>query len=80
MAKIDAAREAYDALTSGQKDLVTNYTTLINAENTNAELVEDDALQFIADYMHMDDYTEDLGYCKDDTHHYYATANKALIA
>ena len=31
-AKIDAAREAYDALTDGQKALVTNYATLTDAE------------------------------------------------
>ena len=37
-AKIDAARTAYEALTSEQKDLVTNYSTLEAAEERLAEL------------------------------------------
>ena len=32
--RIDAAREAYDALTDAQKGLVTNYGTLLSAETT----------------------------------------------
>lgn len=32
---------------------------------------------FINTYMHMD-YTENLGYCKDDEHHYYETAKNAF--
>ena len=34
---------------------------------------------FINDYMHMD-YTDNLGYCKDEEHHYYVTAKKAWKA
>jgi hypothetical protein len=37
-AKIDAARKAYDKLTSRQKMLVTNYSTLTNAEKKYDEL------------------------------------------
>ena len=37
-AKITAARNAYDALTATQKDLVTNYTTLTDAETAYAAL------------------------------------------
>ena len=33
-AKIDSAREAYDALTDGEKERVWNYDDLVNAENT----------------------------------------------
>ena len=36
--KIDAAREAYDALTADQKALVTNYSTLTDAEKRYDEL------------------------------------------
>ena len=36
--KIDAAREAYDALTTSQKELVTNYKTLTDAEKRYDEL------------------------------------------
>lgn len=32
---------------------------------------------FINNYMHMD-YTDNLGYCSDSTHHYYATAKDAF--
>lgn len=32
---------------------------------------------FINNYMHMD-YTDNLGYCSDSTHHYYATAKEAF--
>ena len=34
---------------------------------------------FIKTYMHMD-YTDNLGYCKDSTHHYYSTAKEAFNA
>ena len=37
-AKIDAARKAYDALTTDQKKLVTNYSTLTDAEKKYADL------------------------------------------
>ena len=37
-AKIDAARDAYDALTADQQALVMNYVTLTDAEDTYAEL------------------------------------------
>jgi ATP-dependent Lon protease len=37
-ALIDAAREAYDALTDTQKELVTNYNVLTDAEKTYADL------------------------------------------
>lgn len=37
-AKIDEARSAYDALTSEQKELVTNYSTLTTAESTYSTL------------------------------------------
>ena len=32
---------------------------------------------FINNYMHMD-YTDNLGYCSDSTHHYYVTAKEAF--
>ncbi len=40
----------------------------------------DDAVgleNFITEYMHMD-YTQNLGYCKDNEHHYYASAKVAF--
>lgn len=34
---------------------------------------------FITNYMYMD-YTQNLGYCKDNEHHYYSTAKEAFNA
>lgn len=36
------------------------------------------AYQFIDSYMHMSDYTENLGYCKDLTHNYFGQAKIAF--
>jgi len=35
---------------------------------------------FVSNYMHMSDYNENLGWCKDSTHHYYSTAKTAFNA
>ena len=35
---------------------------------------------FVDEKLHMTDYTENLGYCNDDSHHYYLTAKEALYA
>lgn len=35
---------------------------------------------FVNKNMHMEDYNENLGWCKDDTHHYYETAKSAFNA
>lgn len=55
-AKIDAARKAYDALTSAQKALVTNYSTLTAAEKTYAELTAKITVYFtlLGDSKHGD--------------------------
>lgn len=33
---------------------------------------------YVADYLHMEDYNDSLGYCNDTEHHYYATAKEAF--
>lgn len=39
------------------------------------------ALQgFVDSYLHMNDYTSNLGYCNDAEHHYFATAKEQLLA
>lgn len=55
-AKIDAARKAYDKLTSAQKALVTNYSTLTAAEKTYAELTAKITVYFtlLGDSKHGD--------------------------
>ena len=45
-ALIDAARTAYDVLTDAQKTLVTNYDMLTGAEQTYADLAEEEAKKF----------------------------------
>lgn len=34
---------------------------------------------FVTDYMHMNDYNENLGYCNDKEHHYYKTAKAEFL-
>ena len=34
---------------------------------------------FLSDYLHMDDYSSNLGYCADNEHHYFATAKETLL-
>ena len=46
------------------------------AKRTNKGLAYD----FIDAYMHMTDYTEELGYCSDYSHHYYTNAKSAFNA
>jgi len=58
--KIDAARNAYDALTDEQKALVTNYATLTAAEETIANLqlaaAKEAAKAELANYKNAADY------------------------
>ena len=48
-AAIKAAREAYDALTDAQKDLVPNYDDLVAAEKKYAELTKDETKMIFTD-------------------------------
>lgn len=34
---------------------------------------------FVDTYMHMDDYKDNLGWCKDNEHHYYASAKSYFV-
>lgn len=45
-------------------------------EATTASLVQN----WVDTYLHMSDYTSNLGYCADGTNHYYSTAKTALLA
>ncbi len=55
--------------------ILADITITINGIATNKKAVND----FVNAYMHMSDYTQNLGYCKDNTHHYYASAKQALL-
>lgn len=51
--------------TSSSEPVGPKYTDLINA--------------FAKDYLHMDDYNSNNGWCKDETHHYYQSAKARLL-
>ena len=56
---------------------VTIYTKSIQDISDSEDCVGLES--FINDYMHMD-YTQNLGYCKDNEHHYYSSAKAAFNA
>ncbi|MBO4856184.1 MAG: hypothetical protein J5511_02275 [Bacilli bacterium] len=55
---------------------VGNYNLSISAAATLT--TKGKAYEFIDNYMHMSDYTEELGYCNDYTHNYYGKAKIAF--
>ena len=55
------------------------YTNANNAISIYVD-VTNNITVFGETYMHMSDYSSNLGYCNDDSHHYYVTAKAALIA
>lgn len=65
---------ASDSVRINIKSLVINcYGTMNISATSDCVGLEN----FIDTYLHMD-YTENLGYCKDSTHHYYSTAKSAF--
>ena len=56
--------------------IVGDISVTIAGVETNKKAVAD----FVSEYMHMSDYTTELGYCNDTEHHYYSTAKAALLA
>lgn len=60
---------------------ITVYETKSTTVETDISASEDcvGLESFIDNYMHMD-YTDNLGYCSDSTHHYYSTAKTAFNA
>ena len=58
---------------------ITVYETKETTVETDISTSEDcvGLETFISTYLHMD-YTENLGYCKDNEHHYYSTAKNAF--
>ena len=57
----------------------SNYTTsqIKFAIYVSAATDQEVANEFMNNYMHMNDYNEDLGYCKDNSHNYYDFAKEA---
>ena len=58
----------------GDETIILRYDDTANATDQTA--VHD----FINTNMHMNDYTESLGYCNDNEHHYYLTAKQQYNA
>lgn len=71
------------ATTTSKKRAYVQSITVYETKTTTVETdisASDDCVgleSFIDTYMHME-YVENLGYCKDDTHHYYSTAKEAF--
>ena len=66
-------RDGSDWLTKrGDDTVILRYSASANAADTLA--VE----TFANGSLHMSDYNENLGYCKDNEHHYYLTAKAAF--
>ena len=66
-----------DATNIVRYDAGTYKNTALNPL-ANITLTPDAVQGFVDNYMHMSDYTEELGYCSDDEHHYYADAKAAF--
>ena len=53
--------------------------TLFKQDAAPVKSLKQDVDTFVNTYLHMTDYTENLGYCKDSEHHYYADAKDAFL-
>ena len=58
----------------GDETVILRYDAAANAED------QTEVQGFIDTNMHMNDYTESLGYCNDNEHHYYLTAKQQYNA
>ena len=70
---------------SGNSSSKTIIIHVVNDYSFPADGIDEDAYYqevrvFIATYLHMDDYNENLGYCSDAEHHYYDDAKEAYNA
>ena len=68
------------SVTKGKRVLIASITVYTKTNQDIGQSEDCIGLEtFINTYMHMD-YTENLGYCSDSTHHYYSTAKTAFNA
>ena len=66
--------------TNGKRAWVASVTAYTKSNQDIGQTEDCVGLEtFINTYLHMD-YTENLGYCKDNEHHYYSTAKTAFNA
>ncbi len=71
---------ALSSVTNGKRVLIASVTVYSYSSQDIGQSEDCIGLEtFITNYMHMD-YTENLGYCNDNEHHYYSTAKAAFNA
>ncbi len=69
---------AISSIASGKRVLIATITVYSYLSQNIGNTADCLGLEsFIENYLHMD-YTQNLGYCKDNTHHYYSTAKSAF--
>lgn len=75
------AKTSFSISTSNDSNRVNIKSVTVYAYGEEIDIGQSDDCvgleTFINKYMHMD-YTDNLGYCSDSTHHYYATAKDAF--
>lgn len=78
---LSSAKTSFTISTSDSNNRVNIQSVTVYANGSEVDIGQtDDCIgleTFIDNYMHMD-YTDNLGYCSDSTHHYYATAKDAF--
>lgn len=76
-----SAKTSFNILTESSSNRVNIQSVTLYANGPEVDIGQtEDCLgleTYINNYMHMD-YTENLGYCSDSEHHYYATAKAAF--
>lgn len=69
---------AISSVANGKRVLIASIVVYTKTEEDIGQTEDCLGLEtYINNYMHMD-YTENLGYCNDSEHHYYATAKAAF--
>lgn len=78
-----SAKTSFTIMTPNKSSRVNVQSITLYATGPEVDIGEtEDCLgleTFITDYMHMD-YNDNLGYCKDNEHHYYSSAKSAFNA
>lgn len=78
---LSSAKTSLTVITESSSSRVNIQSIVVYANGPEVDIGESEDCvgleTFINTYMHMD-YTENLGYCNDSEHHYYATAKAAF--
>ena len=80
---LDTAKSSFKIKTENSDSRVNIQSIIVYSQGPEVDIGQtSDCVgleTFISTYMHMDN-TENLGYCKDEEHHYYSTAKTAFNA